>query len=110
MKKDKSKLARTTRPLPENLNKRLAAYALAATAGLLTGAPAAEATIVYKPLDISVVPKISVFDLYSRGSGPIKGYVGFAETVQVPIAGLGATLDIRAFFGGGCLDDSSVNK
>lgn len=102
MRATKGQQKRAPASLPKDLNKRLAAYALAATAGLLTGAPVAEATIVYKPLNISVVPKISA-SAYSRGSGgPIQGAVGFSETVQVPIAGLGATLDIRAGFRGGC--------
>ncbi len=102
MKQSKKHLTRTPASLPDALNKRLAAYALAATAGLLVGAPAAEATIVYKPVDISGVPKISV-SVYSRGSGPIRGTIGIQESVEIPITGLGATLQIGARFEGFCL-------
>jgi len=80
------------RRLPEGLNKRLAAYALAATAaagaGLLGVTTPAEAKIIYTPADITVAP----------------GPNGRTNSVQIPLTSRGnVNVAFRDFAGFGCI-------
>lgn len=107
MKGNKKQRRRESVSLPDHLNKRLAAYAIAATAGLLAGAPLAEATIVYTPVNDSVIPKEVIKSIYIRSSQLVNGSVEFSGVTQIPIAGLGATLAIRDSFAAFCFRASS---
>ncbi|MGH9356723.1 MAG: PEP-CTERM sorting domain-containing protein [Terriglobia bacterium] len=82
MKREKSKLAGTIRPLPEDLNKRLTAYALAATAAagmslMGAAAPAMANIITDTPTPaFEVAPTPTGFQVFFGGSA---GLLGFSD-------------------------------